>query len=91
MTPDRRNAVKHGPFTTWQWAVIGAYLVAIILSLAVGLLVSQALDNTRRIDRALCAEIEFLEGQDGDQIRALNQNLRALVPSCPPPQPKLGG
>lgn len=91
--------VKHGPFTVWQWAVLGVLMVAVIGSIAVGRIASTAVENTNRIDKALCIQIAYLEKQAGvSQSPAAKKNLnlfaatlRPLVPSCPPPPPSLRG
>lgn len=90
MSPDRRSSTKLGPFTTWQWAVLGAYLVAIALSAIVGRTAHQAQVNTVRLDRAICAEIRYLEDVSPvarsaaqDPIQGLIKNLRKLEVSCP--------
>lgn len=93
MTPDQRRRVKHGPLSTWQWAVVGAYLVAIVLSFYVGRTASAAVDSTERIDQLLCVQIQYLERQattatnpeSQKNIRLFAVSLRPLVPSCPPP------
>lgn len=85
---------KHGLFTTWQWAVICSYFVAIILSFIAGVAANRALDNTERIDKALCTQIAYLERQAKvamtpaarDNLNAFAASLRPLVPSCPPPE-----
>lgn len=89
---DPRRRRLHGwgrlRFTTWQWAVLGSYIVAIVASLIIGRFATTAQNNTERIDKALCAQIEYL-GQprlrDDPQTVQLTADLRALVPSCPPP------
>lgn len=91
MTPDQRRRHKLWRFSTWQWAVLGSYLVAVVLSFLVGRAGNTALDNTDRIDKALCAQIEYLESQAAvainpdsrDNILTLSRSLRPLVPSCP--------
>lgn len=60
MTPDQRNRVHHGPFTTWQWAVLLSYGVSIVLAAAIGMLAHRADLNARRGNTAICAEIAFL-------------------------------
>jgi hypothetical protein len=79
--------------------VIGSYLVAIVLSAIVGAVASSALENTERIDKALCTQIAYLERQAKvatspearSNLNAFAASLRPLVPSCPPPPPVLGG
>jgi len=93
-----RPPVKHGPFTTWQWAVIAVLLIAVIGSVYVGRIAATAIDNTERIDQALCTQIAYLEKQASvaanpmsrDNLNAFAASLRPLVPSCPPPPPALG-
>jgi hypothetical protein len=88
---------KHGLFSTWQWAVLGAYLVAIVLSVAVGILADRAIDNTKRIDLALCHEIAYLDRQSKavptprarSNLKAFADDLRPLSSHCPPPSPDL--
>lgn len=60
MTPDQRNRVHHGPFTTWQWAVLLSYGVSIVLAAAIGMLAHRADINARRGNTAICAEVAFL-------------------------------
>jgi hypothetical protein len=60
VTPDRRNATKHGPFTTWQWAVLGSYFVAIVLAVSVYKLANRADENANRGNAAICVEVAFL-------------------------------
>lgn len=92
MTPDRATGQKHGPFTTWQWSVLGAYLVAILLSVVVGRIATQAVNNTERIDKSICSEIHYLEGvirvsenpAAAKQLGGLVKDLRELTPGCPP-------
>lgn len=94
-----RPPVKHGPFTTWQWAVVGVLVIAVIGSAFVGRVANVALDNTNRIDQALCIQIAYLEKQATvaaspaarSNLNAFAASLRPLVPSCPPPPPSLGG
>lgn len=93
MNPERRNRVHIWIFSTWQWAVLGAYAVAICLSVIVYRASNEALNNTERIDRALCAQIRYLEGvrpvarpEAKDDLSKLLNELRPLVPSCPPPR-----
>jgi hypothetical protein len=88
-----RPPPRHGPFTTWQWAVIGVLLVALIGSIYVGRIASSAVDSTNRIDKALCIQIDYLERQAEvatspaahDNLLAFATSLRPLVPTCPPP------
>lgn len=90
MTPDRRNAVKHGPFTTWQWAVLGSYFVAIVLSLAIYGLAHRADLNAEHGNAAICVETAFLrnaaqttealvrKGPDTPENRARRRSARHL-------------
>jgi hypothetical protein len=77
VTPDRRHAVKHGPFTTWQWAVLGAYFAAIVLSLSVWGLARRANENARRGNAAICVEVAFLQNSLRATERALKENPTA--------------
>jgi hypothetical protein len=52
--------LKHGPFTTWQWAVLGAYFVAIVLSIAIYGLAHRADVSAKRGNAAICVEVGFL-------------------------------
>lgn len=93
------HPVRHGPFTTWQWAVLAVLAIAVIGSIAVGRIAVTAIDNTNRIDRALCIQIAYLEKQSRlSTVPAARSNLtnfaaslRPLVPSCPPPPRALRG
>lgn len=92
-----RPPLKHGLFTTWQWAVLGVLIIAVVGSFIVGRIADTAIENTHRIDRALCIQIAYLERQAAfapnpaahDNLRAFATSLRPLVPSCPPPSPGL--
>jgi hypothetical protein len=93
MSPDRGSGPHFWIFTSWQWAVIGAYIVAIVLSAVVGALARKAQSNTVRIDKALCAQIAYLDGVSRVaqpaarvEINKLIVKLRVLEPSCPPPE-----
>lgn len=77
MTPDRRHAVKHGPFTTWQWAVLGSYVVAIILAFSVGKLATRADENAHRGNAAICVVVEFLNNSLTTTERAIRENPQA--------------
>jgi hypothetical protein len=100
--PERRTRVRrssdlppirHGWFTTWQWAVIAVLLIAVVGSVFVGRIAESAINNTHRIDRALCIQIAYLERQAAvatspaahDNLINFAASLRPLVPSCPPP------
>jgi uncharacterized membrane-anchored protein YhcB (DUF1043 family) len=91
------RSYKYGWFSTWQWAVLGAYLVAVVLSVVVGLLADRAIDNTKRIDEALCHEIAYLDRQSRTvptprarkNLKAFANDLRPLSSHCPPPDPSL--
>jgi hypothetical protein len=97
-------------FTTWQWAVIGAYVIAIFLSAFVGAVAHQAsqaakraeraaneaTENTVRLDKAICAEIHYLErgltltAQQpivNNELKIVLKDLRPLAPGCPPAEP----
>lgn len=86
------HPIKHGPFTTWQWAVLAVLAIAVIGSIAVGRVAMTAVDNTNRIDRALCIQITYLEKQSrlstapAAKVNLNNfaASLRPLVPSCAP-------
>lgn len=77
MTPDRRDAEHHGPFTTWQWAVMGAYFVAIVLCVAVGSLAIRADESAHRGAVAICVEVEFLRASRVQAIEAVRAHPRA--------------
>jgi len=77
MTPDRRHAVKHGWFTTWQWAVLGSYFVAIVLTVSVYKLAHRADDNANRGNAAICVEVAFLENSRRVTERSLAENPTA--------------
>lgn len=91
--PDQRNRVKHAGLSTWQWAVIGSYLVSVVLSFYSGRIATTAVDSTERIDQLLCTQIRYLERQSktatnpqsAQNIRIFAASLRPMVPSCPPP------
>jgi hypothetical protein len=91
--------VKHGPFTTWQWAVLAVLMIAVVGSIAVGRVATTAVHNTQRIDQALCIQIAYLEKQANvavapaarSNLKNFAASLRPLVPSCPPPPPALRG
>lgn len=74
MTPDRRHAVKHGWFTTWQWAVLGSYVVAIVLAFCVGKLASRADDNAARGNAAICVVVGFLDNSLTTTERVVREN-----------------
>lgn len=83
---DERGRQRFWVFSSWQWAVLGSYLVAIILSAIVGVIGKTALDNTTRIDRALCAEIIYLEHPElrrDPATQKLASDLRRLEVRCP--------
>jgi hypothetical protein len=88
--PDQ-DRPKHGPYTTWQWSVIGAYLVAIILSVAVGMLANRAVTNTEILSQEICFQINYLDRvskqtanpQAGKNIHRLVLRLRSLNTECP--------
>jgi hypothetical protein len=69
--------------------------VAIVASLVIWKIADVAVDNTKRIDSALCAQIDYLAQlkQEDDpnatspSAQELVHNLRILVPSCPPEKP----
>jgi hypothetical protein len=67
--PDERKRAKFGPFSTWQWAVIGAYLIAIVLSAYVGMLARRADENAHNGNVAICVEARFLRNT-ADTTRA---------------------
>jgi len=52
--------LKHGPFTTWQWAVLGSYFVAIVLAISIYGLAHRADQNAERGNAAICVETAFL-------------------------------
>lgn len=78
MTPDRRNRVKHGPFTTWQWAVIGAYVVAAVLAFRSDQAASRADENARRGNAAICVLVGTLENS-----RKTTEQLVTRNPGAP--------
>jgi hypothetical protein len=95
MTPDRGSGPHFWLLTSWQWAVIGAYIVAIVLSAVVGVLANKAQDNTERIDKALCAQIVYLERVSRSAppasrgpVHQLTVDLRKLESSCKGARPK---
>lgn len=75
--PDERNRVKHGPFSTWQWAVLGAYLVAIVLSFSVYGLAKRADVNARRGNAAICVQAAYLDAQVMTLESTIKQNPTA--------------
>lgn len=77
MTPDRRNATKHGWFTTWQWAVLGAYFVTIVLAVSIYGLAHRADENARRGTAAICVEVAFLENSRVVTERSIQQHPNA--------------
>jgi hypothetical protein len=88
--PDQRNRVHHGPFSTWQWAVIGAYFVPLILSAYVWSISVRADDNAASGNAAICVVNEFLRNslrttenllrgdQDPAERKAREQSARRL-------------
>jgi hypothetical protein len=94
-----RPPIKHGPFTTWQWAVLAVLMIAVVGSVFVGQVAATAVTNTQRIDRALCTQIAYLEKQSvlsetteaRINLKNFAASLRPLVPSCPPPHHALRG
>lgn len=101
---------RHGPFTIWQWTVLGTCLIAIVLSAVVWHLADQAGNsaeranraaakataNTVRLDKSICAEIQYLErgltltkGQPivHHELEIVLGKLRPLSPGCPPAPP----
>lgn len=94
---------RHGPFTAWQWAIIGAYIIAIVLSAVVWIdadraerAANKATATTVRLDKSICAEIQYLErgltltkGQPivHHELEIVLGKLRPLSPGCPPAPP----
>lgn len=85
--PERRSAhrrredlppVLHGPFTTWQWAVLGAYFVALILALGVGKLAARADENAHHGNAAICVLVGALENS-----RRANEQFIRSHPAAP--------
>jgi len=75
--PDQRNRIKHGWFTTWQWAVLGAYVVAIALSAAVAGLAQRADENAKRGNAAICVQVAFLENAEKTTRDLVSRNPTA--------------
>jgi hypothetical protein len=89
MSPHTGDGRHYWIFTTWQWAVLGAYLIAVVLSGVVGFLADRALDNTVRIDKAICAQIIYLDRprlRDDPATVQLVTDLRELEETCPAPE-----
>lgn len=84
--PDRRNAVKHGPFTTWQWAVIGSYLATIILSAVLWQLAHRADVNSKRGNIAICVEVGFLVNSEDTTTRIVEKNEHVRLRGLPTDQ-----
>jgi hypothetical protein len=80
MSPDERRRVKFGPFSTWQWAVIGSYVIAIVLSAYVGAIANRGDDNARAGNVAICVEIGFLKNSDVQTQRAIEKAERITLP-----------
>lgn len=74
MSPDQRSRVRHGPFSTWQWAVLGAYLVALVLSISVGWLAHRADENAMRGNAAICVVSGFLRNSLAATENAIRRN-----------------
>lgn len=77
MTPDKRHRKMHGPFSTWQWAVLGAYFVAFVLSLVVWHLAHRADMNASRGNAAICVEVAFLDNSLRATERSIAENPTA--------------
>lgn len=91
---DRRRRTKYWIFTTWQWGVVGAYFVAIVLSIALGVAVANVNSNAHRLNKSICAQVLYLDGIKTDDQRSqkridrLVEQLRELQ-RCPPPPPEI--
>lgn len=86
--------------STWQWAVVGAYLVAIVLSIALAIRGEQIDSNARKVQRSICAQAIYLDGVKSRdpvaqaRLDKLVRELRALnreCPASPPERPGPGG
>lgn len=77
MTPDQRHRKMHGPFSTWQWAVLGAYFVAIVLAVSVYGLAHRADMNASRGNAAICVEVAFLDNSLRATERSISENPTA--------------
>ena len=77
--------IKHGPFTTWQWAVLGSYLVIIVLTIFIYSLAHRADINAHRGSTAICVEVGFVKTGQMANIHAIEKAEHVNVP----PQPKL--
>lgn len=84
--PERRKAhrrredlppIKHGPFTTWQWAVIALFFAVMILSSAIGSLAHRADHNADRGNAAICVEVGFLRNGIKTAEQAIRQHPEA--------------
>lgn len=85
---DTRRRNKYWIFTTWQWGVVGAYLVTIVLSIALGIAVAHVNSNNRKLNNSICAQVLYLDGvksrneQAQKQVDQLVRQLRGLQ-RCP--------
>lgn len=67
------------------YRTLGLVVAAIAVAIVVGYLFSRSFENTSRLDKAICIEIQFLDGipNPNERIDKLVIDLKKVSQDCP--------